>query len=243
MALAVNLRESKILEECDLIPYCASEPVGNRVLVLAPHPDDETLGCGGSLRLLSRAGTAVKVIFITNGEKADPAVKNRERYAAIREEEALKALNILDLSDYEFLRFPDRQLYEYMDKAKEMIAMIIENFNPDALYSPSSIELNPDHRASAEIALKLQRRFGFKILFYELTTPLRPNILVDITKAFRIKKKAIKAYRTQLNIIDYLRLIIALNTYRTFTLGKNVKFAEAFLIVSRDNMESHIFNN
>jgi len=222
------------LNENDLIPYSASEPVGNRVLVLAPHPDDESLGCGGSLSLLSTSGKAIKVVFLTKGEKAEPDITDKEKYALLREKEALKALKVLDITDYEFLRFPDREIYVNIDKAMEMVSNIVEDFKPDALYSPSLLELNPDHRATAEIAMGQRERCGLRIVFYELTVPLRPNVLVDITGVFRRKKKAIRSYKSQLRITDYLKLISALNIYRTFTLGKKIKYAEAFLLMPAD---------
>ena len=54
-----------------LIPYQSSDLTGKRVLMLAPHPDDETIGCGGSLALHAGAGDPIKVVFLTNGAKGD----------------------------------------------------------------------------------------------------------------------------------------------------------------------------
>jgi LmbE family N-acetylglucosaminyl deacetylase len=62
-----------MLQESDIIPYHLSHPPGERAIVLAPHPDDETLGCGGTIRLLLKSKRPVKVIFLTSGEKADPS--------------------------------------------------------------------------------------------------------------------------------------------------------------------------
>ena len=67
-----------------------------------------------------------------------------------------------------------------------------------------------------------------RCIFYEITTPVRPNILVDISRTFKWKKKAMKCYSSQTKILDYLGLMEAMSRYRTFTLGKGVKFAEAF---------------
>ena len=64
-----------MLQESDIIPYHLSHPPGERAIVLAPHPDDETLGCGGTIRLLLKSKRPVKVIFLTSGEKADPSNK------------------------------------------------------------------------------------------------------------------------------------------------------------------------
>lgn len=218
------------MQETDLVPFSASEPVGGRVLVLAPHPDDETLGCGGSIRLLAEKGVPVKVLFLTRGDKALPG--GGSSYSALREKEAKKALSILGISDYEFFRYPDRGLYASLDDMSAAVSASIDDFRPDTVYSPSVVDLNPDHRAAAGMALTLRERYGLSVAFYELTTPIRPNVLVDISRVFGLKKKAIKAYKSQLKITDYLRLVTALNAYRTFTLGKQVSYAEAFWVLS-----------
>jgi len=218
-----------MLSETDLIPFHASLPAGERVIVFAPHPDDETLGMGGSLRILSDHGKKIKVIVLTKGEKAEPDITKQKRHAEMRQKEALKAFKSLGLTDYEFLGFPDREIFSNMDAVAKAMKTIVDDFNPDVLYSPSMLEIHPDHRAVAELSLSIcEENPHIRCFFYEITVPLRPSLLVDITKVFKYKKKAVKCYKSQLSITDYLRLAQALNTYRSFTLGKGVKFAEAF---------------
>ncbi len=85
-----------------------------RTLVLAPHPDDESLGCGGTLALLRRAGFTVHVVFITDGTQSHPHSPSypAERLRDLREAEALEALRELGVSatDTTFLRLPDRHM-------------------------------------------------------------------------------------------------------------------------------------
>lgn len=218
-----------MLSETDLVPFGVSLPVGERVIVFAPHPDDETLGMGGSLRILSDHGKKIKVVVLTSGEKAEPDVTKQKRHAEMRQKEALKAFKALGLSDYEFLGFPDREIFPNMDAVAKAVKTIVGDFNPDVLYSPSIMEIHPDHRAAAELSLSIcNENPHMGCFFYEITVPVRPSLFVDITKVFKYKKKAVKCYKSQLRITDYLRLSEALNIYRSFTLGKGVKFAEAF---------------
>src|SRR4030043_2087966 len=209
-----------MLQESDIIPYHLSHPPGERAIVLAPHPDDETLGCGGTIRLLLKSKRPVKVIFLTSGEKADPSNKLSQivhdeaymsqrntkfnennlpefsfsnppsppfskggkgrfssdshitEYALLREKEAVRALKVLGVSDYEFLRFPDRELNLYYKSALDRLLEIIGTYMPDTIYSPSMIELNPDHRATAALSMEIQRINKGKIVFYEITIPL-----------------------------------------------------------------------
>lgn len=247
---------NKHLKEQQIIPYHKSVPYGERALVLAPHPDDETLGCGGTIRLLVESKKDVKVIFLTSGDKAEPGnpasqstheKKHITDYSLIREKEAGKALSILGVADYEFLRFPDRELAEnYGDLLKKLL-QITGDYLPDAIYSPSMAELNPDHRTAASLSIEIQRAYSnisgrapLKIIFYEITVPLRPNMLVDITPVYTRKRRAVKKYRSQNRLIDYLRHITALNTFRSLTLSDS-RFAEAFWIFSGDVSEENIW--
>jgi LmbE family N-acetylglucosaminyl deacetylase len=98
----------------------------------------------------------------------------------------------------------------------------MKQYAADMIYSPSMIELNPDHRTTAALALEIQRRSRpgpapVSLLFYEVTVPLRPNLLIDITSVRDRKRKAVKEYKSQLRITDYLRYITSLNEVRTLT--------------------------
>jgi len=247
-----------MLLESDLIPFAVAPPVGNRSLILAPHPDDETLGCGGTISLLLKSKKDLKVVFLTSGDKADPSHRlsqiaasvRSERcqggsafqsgphvseYSLLREKEAVRALKVLGVSDYEFLRFPDRELNTHYESALARLLEISRGYVPDAIYSPSIIELNPDHRTTASLALDIQKALSDgrgdasscvekwigsvspRVIFYEVTTPLRPNILVDVTSVYKIKERAVRRYVSQLKLTDYLRHVTAMNTMRSLT--------------------------
>ncbi|KJU84650.1 N-acetylglucosaminyl phosphatidylinositol deacetylase [Candidatus Magnetobacterium bavaricum] len=242
------------LNESDILPFYHVPPLGANVLVLAPHPDDETLGIGGTLRTLMEAGKRVSIAFVTSGDKADPdnplsaqSVYNNpagahfSRYALFRETEAQKALSILSSATHMqptvphlFLRYPDREVSNCLDDClKRLKDVVAPNGKAlfDTLYSPSPIELHPDHRATATIALQLQRYCGITVAFYEVTVPLRPNTLIDITQTIVIKQMAIAAYESQLKTTDYCEFITSLNRMRALTLGRSITHAEALLVL------------
>ncbi|MBF0343382.1 MAG: PIG-L family deacetylase [Nitrospirae bacterium] len=248
------MSKNQLLNEPDIIPFYHVMPPGDNVLVLAPHPDDETLGVGGSLRALLEAGRRVSVVFLTSGDKAEPThplasqhvyngntVPHFTQYALFREGEAQSALSILSAEmhlstglPHLFLRYPDRELYDCQDDClKRLKDIIAPDGKPlfDAIYSPSPIELHPDHRAAAALALELQRLYGVMVVFYEVTVPLRPNALVNITGTLNVKQKAIKAYESQLKTTDYYGFITSLNRLRALTLGSGVTHAEALLVL------------
>ena len=244
--ITMELLANPVLET-DIIPYHCFTPPGENVLIIAPHPDDETLGCGGTIRLLIESKKKVKVLFLTSGDKANPNLLNSSQshitdYSLLREKEAENALKVLGVSDYEFLRFPDRELRENYKTVLEKNLRIFEDYKPDIIYTPSMVELNPDHRTAAKIAMKLQRMHPLlKIAFYEITTPVRPNVLIDITSVFNKKKRAIKQYKSQLKLADYLGHITALNTIRSLTLNK-AQLVEAFWFVDKPPSDENIKN-
>jgi LmbE family N-acetylglucosaminyl deacetylase len=173
----------------------------------------------------------------------------------MREKEAKEALNVLGVYDYEFLRFPDRGLSGNSEDVFEKLLEITGDYLPDTVYCPSMVELNPDHRTASELAIRLQKAMvlenkppvQFSILFYEVTTPIRPNLLVDITTVYGRKMKALKRYRSQLKLMDYSGHIRALNKVRTLTVNPAEtrgwrflpnkagisEYAEAFWLVPR----------
>ncbi|MBF0565212.1 MAG: PIG-L family deacetylase [Nitrospirae bacterium] len=237
----------QLLTESDIIPYVGAEPPGKKVMVVAPHPDDETLGPGGTLSLLVSKGVRVVVVFLTSGDKADPAhpLNGTQKsgspvsdYALMREKEACRALRILGISEYYFLRYGDREVFSNFDSCKDSLYYIYNIMSHegegqplcDAVYAPSPLELNPDHRAAAALALHLNRDYGLSVVFYEVTTPLRPNLIVDITGVMRKKNKAMRAYKSQLKLIEYDEYINSLNRVRALTLPGKTLYAEAFMV-------------
>lgn len=232
-----SLLLSEDLKESEIIPYQLSQPLGERVIVLAPHPDDETLGCGGTISLLSDKGKKVKVLYLTSGDKADmtnPLCLNYYEkrhindYSRLREDEAVSALKELGVKDYEFLRFPDRELFFCLDDLYKRVIHEVSKYEADTIYCPSPYELNPDHRATALVCLRLKKSKDLtNVIFYEVTTPFIPDLLIDVTSTFNKKKSALSKYVSQLNLFDYLGHVTALNKLRRLTVPQ-AEFVEAF---------------
>ena len=164
-------------------------PETNSALILAPHPDDEALGCSGSIALSNKSGASSRVAFLTSGERLHetPSASVAER----RREEARKASEILGCREPMFLNFPDGELRSHEDRVYQELCRIIDLNKPDVVFSPSPIDFHKDHIATARVALRLLNKpASFKLAFYEVYSTLRFNQLVDITEAIEIKKSA-----------------------------------------------------
>lgn len=200
------------------------------ILVIAPHPDDESIGCGGAVCLHTDRGDRVTAVFLTSGELG---LKNlpREKAWAIREREARRAAKILGLADLFFLRQPDWFLGEHIDATAEKLFPILEGELPELIYLPHAAEWHPDHKAALPIvrgALEKIKIFSPILRTYEVWTPLpEHNHVEDISAVMPRKLRAIRAHRSQLQEFDYARAMRGLNQYRGVIAGK-YSFAEVF---------------
>ena len=221
--------------ESNFIPYQASKtPDVSRVLVLAPHPDDEVFGCGGALRLHVMAGTSVRVAIVTAGDAAGDSV--------VRLAESAAAAMIIGYPDPDCWMLPDRKVL-YGEQLVRRIVDAINETSAQLLYAPSLWENHPDHRAVALASLEAIRRHGqCRVMFYEVNAPLRPNYIIDISSVIEIKRHAISCFVSQLNLQCYNRHVEALGVYRTFTLRSDVVAAEAFELYSADDIKNRGVN-
>ena len=210
--------------ETDLVPYQAVAQLPARhALVLAPHADDEVFGCGGAIASHLSHGVPVSVLVLTDG--------GRYGDTATRMAESRAAAAVLGYGEPEFWGLPDRALSHEQGLVERLVQKIVAA-GADLVYAPSPWEIHPDHRQTASAAAEAVRRTGLRLAFYEVGSPLRPNLLLDITAHADTKKKAMLCFASQLEQQDYARQISALNRYRTYTLPRGVAAAEAYLLLS-----------
>jgi LmbE family N-acetylglucosaminyl deacetylase len=220
------------LEE-EIYPYAVRDFSAENALVIAPHPDDESIGCGGSIARHTKAGSRVKVIFLTDGSEGDFEGRFGPEYVAVRRECALKALHHLGVEEYEFWHGPDRQLQRMEGEFVRSLISAVRFSSSSLVYAPSPFELHPDHRSAFSFAWRLSCRIPVKLLLYEALVPLYPDTLVDISREWPEKRRAIESYWTELEYNDYLSKMEGLNRFRTMTLGAQVSHAEAFLLIDK----------
>lgn len=222
--------------EADFIPYQAiSAPPAGNVLVLAPHPDDETFGCGGAIIRHVAQGDEVEVIVATDGREAQPQPDAARilHYIEARRQETRNAAHILGYKRLTFWDIPDRQLV--CDEA--LIARLrqaIETRQIARVYAPSLWEIHPDHYALAQAALAAVSRCADQVVLamYEIGVPLHPNLLLDISADIPRIRHAMSCYASQMALQAYDRHVEALHVYRSYTLPPGVLMAEAYLALS-----------
>jgi LmbE family N-acetylglucosaminyl deacetylase len=207
------------------------------VAVLAPHPDDDVIGCGGTLCKHRREGEAVSVVFLTDGacgldHKAPPS----RRTAQTRRREAERAAGLLGIQDLVFLDFPDGGLAANQE-AVDRLLRELERVDPQAVFLPFLLDDHPDHRAANRIFAAAAPHFAgscMEVYAYEVWTPLPANRLVDISSVADIKEKAIRIHASQTGRMDYAAATLGLNRFRALTVTGGQGFCEAFFSVDAE---------
>lgn len=196
-------------------------------MVFAPHPDDETLGCGGTLARLTAAGCEVKAVLITDGGGAGGLPPGSDR---IRQEEFRQALGVLGVTDVEGMNYPDGA-FEADPAFENEVRTLLSTYRPEWVFLPSPLDYHRDHvRASAALEpICMESDAVTLLLFYEIWAPGPATHVVDITDHVGQKQAALNRHATALACGDYARAMEGLNRYRGLYLGWN-KSAEAFWV-------------
>ncbi|QRR04153.1 PIG-L family deacetylase [Dyadobacter sandarakinus] len=190
-----------------------------KTLVVAPHQDDESLGCGGIIYLLTQLKMPVHVVFVSDGSMSHPnsAKFPSQTLVVLREHEAVKALAILgvDQENITFLRLKDSRLPDGgapdFDAAVRVLAPVLSGFEPATILCPWQRDPHKDHRATWQIVdqaiakhTDTVRRFEYFVWLWERAKPGDlPDVdegliwKVNIEKAKELKKKAISAHISQ----------------------------------------------
>lgn len=214
-------------------PQILAAPPRGRVLCLAPHPDDECIGPGGSLALHRRQGDAVRVVIATDGQAGDPDGRfERASYAELRRCESRAGLAELGVHDVDFWGYPDS--YELTQSDIDLVAQRVgeelERHRPDVVYCPWEGEGNTDHRAlyvATYRALKRARYPGI-VHAYEIWNLMVPDVIVDVSAVIDAKERAIRGFASQMAYTDILRPTLGLNASRSMIFNHGVGYGEAF---------------
>ena len=128
-------------------------PSAGAAIVFAPHPDDETLACGGTIAAKRRLGAHVTIVEMTDGAASYGELADGERLKAIREVEALEAARVLGVraQDLIFLAYPDGRLGDFREQATARVRTIIDELRPREIFVPYGRDGHPDHEATSAI--------------------------------------------------------------------------------------------
>lgn len=186
-------------------PVLIDRPVGKRLLVIAPHQDDDTIGCGGVCLKAIAAGARVRIVYLTDGANPRWRGSKREQYIATRKGEAVNVCRRLGAESPIFLDLPCQNVPLEQDTVK-LICQEIESFKPDCLFVPFFLEDVDDHRKVSHL-LWLAGAESFpkdlEIWAYRITAAHCPNVAVEIGDVADKKDELMKMWQSQNQNFDY----------------------------------------
>ena len=205
-------------------------PQFTRALVIAPHPDDEALGCGGTIALLADAGAEVTALWVTDGAATKGTGHPPEALAELRRVEAERSAGILGARP-RFLGLDDGRLGEQRERLVAGMRDAIATLAPQAVFAPWLLDGTADHRAVSAALAEALGDEGPQVWGYEVWTALVPNRIVDVTKVIDRKRQAVAAHETAAEAID-LTVGEGLARWRTMQTLGGQGYAEAFLALT-----------
>lgn len=202
-----------------------------RVLIVAPHPDDEVLGCGGTIGW-HRAQRHEVFVHLVGNRVMDHT--RDEAYVQQTLDQARAAAAILDVTDLFFSDLPDEQLDHKLIDLIVPLEEVVKKVGPDVAYVPNETDTDQDHRAVAW-ATKVSCRGVARVLAYEVLGPTRgfaPTTYVDITPHLEAKIEALKCYEGELRPFPHPRSPEAVTALaRTRGVEAGVQAAEGFRLL------------
>jgi LmbE family N-acetylglucosaminyl deacetylase len=207
-----------------------------RVLVFAPHPDDEVAGPGGVLALHRRSNDPVRVVVATDGTTGDPDRRyDPNTYAELRRGESRAGLREVGVDDVSFWGFPDGHVLSPTDLAlgERLATAEIERWRPDLVYLPWEREGHADHHNLHVVVTRALDRMQWRglALGYEIWNAMVPDVVVDVTAVMQKKRAAMLAHKSQIAYVTYDHSLAGLNAYRSLVHQRGKGYGEAFRLV------------
>ncbi len=204
-----------------LEPLEMSVPRGKRITVIAPHPDDEMLGAGGTLIHAGRAGASIRCIYLTSSKPP----------AQVEAETANVARHIGYQT--EFLRYPVYGI-PVTDDSVKTLGTALAAAPMDCLFVPVLWDDHDDHRRANQLLWHAWRGGfvpdGMEIWCYQVYSPVISNVVVDISDVAEAKAEAIRMWKSQIQIRKFDHYILGLNAFNIRLLPK-ARYVEAFFVV------------
>jgi len=211
----------------------AEDALKRSAVVFAPHPDDETLGCGGTIIKKRQAGAKVSLVFMTDGRTSHGHLMDVTELVARRTDEAIAAAQALGISrdDVTFLNFRDGVLMLNQDTAISNVARILDQQRPEQIFLPYYRDRIADHHATNRIVRVALQTYPYTVMLFEypiwfwqhwpwvnLPRPLQRKTLAIIRNSLQagLGLRLVQDFRYAVHIGDILsQKRDALNRHRT----------------------------
>lgn len=227
-----NFLPARISQSIDLFAHLRMPRVDGlhekKVLVLSPHPDDDVIGCGGTLSRYHLMGAEIAVVYMTDGRKGNSRYREDE-LVCMRQEEARRASKIIGVNRLIFLDNRDSELTTSYRTITEL-SEILSDYKPEAVFLPFFMDNHHDHIATSQIFFSASKSFTSCMCYsYGIWTPLPTfNVVSDITTYLETQILALNEHKSQLELIDLTEAAKGLSRYYSILNGGN-GYAELFI--------------
>jgi LmbE family N-acetylglucosaminyl deacetylase len=211
-----------------------------KILFISPHPDDETMGCGGTILKLKKSGSKIYWLIVTDINHSN---KFSQKNIKDRKKEILKVSkqynfdNVFNLN-FEPAKLSDKNYYEIISK----ISKTVSNLNPDSIFIPNLTDIHTDHYFVSKACLSLIKWFRYPSIksafFYETLSEtnfnyslgtFKPNAYFDISKYLQKKLKILKIFKSEIKKHPFPRSIEAIKSLAILRGSESgYQYAEAF---------------
>ena len=205
-------------------------PFGESVLVIAPHQDDEAIGCGGAIAAQIAAGKKAVVVLLQDGADGhDDLGMTRAQLNALRNQESSAAARVAGLAPTHFLNHPD--LVAASVTIVEQLSSLIREHRADAIFSPFPLDGHADHRQAAALLAEALREIPWpvRVLTYEVRGLCIANVVLPIDAVIDTKRRMLESFVWANQALDYTNSTLGLNMFRSRQLPPGAcRYAECF---------------
>jgi len=199
----------------------------NKIVVIAPHPDDDILGAGGTLLKAKSLGAEVNIIYVTNGEPLKSENIKKETLKVCKKAKFIP----------HFLNFEPKKINVHDDKAIKDISSIINEINPGVIFISFFLDNHVDHRSVNHLIYNCFKYAKFtnniEIWSYQIYSSILPNVIIDVTDMISKKSKLINIWKSVSKFNDLAHYILGINASNSIYLKKSKKklYGETFFVL------------
>lgn len=224
-------------------PVLVTPPFGKRALVIAPHQDDEAIGCGGAVLKHIEAGGDVRIVLVQDGGGAENTIGiTRQKLIEMRERESRASARLMGCDEPSFLRFPSVSAETVKDVADRLTAILAE-YSPTAIFSPWVLDNHQEHMFTAKaLAMALSRQpVRAQVYSYEVWGLCIPNTAVALDSVIERKTACINCFTSQTTNNDYAHAFKGLAMYHSLQFGAiDTKYVERFFALPAEEFVSFV---
>ncbi len=201
-------------------------PAQRKIMVIAPHPDDDIFGPGGTLLKAIQKGAEVHVVYVTDGE-------NDARREAIRDDarRSCKALG----ATYTFLGCETMNIPLADEQVNRSLSSLLEDIRPEAIFTAFLLDDHDDHRRANELLLTVARDLDLgkaEIWAYQVYSGVLPNVVVNITEQAEEKRRLIGLWHNVSGNRDWAHYVLGMNAANCrYVPSRKPEYVEAFFVV------------